>query len=90
MTILHYAYSSVSDRYEPMEWVIPYGDGRVYTTLLGHVAEGSTNITLRCVGFQTTFIRGVEWAGIGDVTFSLPDNFPNDSTIILNNNLPGQ
>ena len=36
MHILTYAWSKDVNENEPMDWVIPYGKGRVYTTMLGH------------------------------------------------------
>lgn len=60
---------------EPMIWVIPYGKGRVFTTLMGH-AMGNENVAVRCVGFQTVMARGTEWAATGKVTLPIPTNFP--------------
>jgi len=56
---------------EPMLMVLTYGKGRVFHTTLGHDAEA-----IRCVGFITTFARGVEWAATGRVTQKVPDDFP--------------
>ena len=60
---------------EPMIWVIPYGKGRVFTTVLGHVGAGETQ-AIRCVGFETVIARGSEWAATGAVTIPIPKNFP--------------
>jgi hypothetical protein len=49
---------------------IHYGKGRVYTTM-------------RCVGFQTILIRGVEWATTGRVTYPVPKDFPTASQVGL-------
>ena len=62
---------------EPMIWVIPYGKGRVFTTVMGHVGGGET-AAIRCVGFQATVARGGEWAATGKVTLVIPDDFPTD------------
>lgn len=62
---------------EPMIWVIPYGKGRVFTTVLGHVGGGETQ-AIRCIGFETVVARGSEWAATGKVTLPLPDKFPKD------------
>lgn len=76
MTILATAFSA-SDRRgtganEPMLWVIPYGKGRVFTTVLGHA-----DYSMKCVGFITTLLRGTEWAATGKVTLTdIPDDFP--------------
>jgi len=63
---------------EPMIWVIPYGKGRVFTTLMGHVM-GDENVAIRCVGFKTVMLRGTEWAANGKVTIPIPDDFPTTS-----------
>ena len=60
-----------TDAHEPMVWWIPYGKGKVFTTVLGH-AEYS----MKCVGFQTIVNRGTEWAATGKVTIPVPAKFP--------------
>ncbi len=81
MTILSSAYSDPdkggSGKHEPMTWVIPYGDGRVVTTVLGHLWKGQKELDgLRCVGFRTILARGLQYAAGRPVTFPIPDNFP--------------
>jgi type 1 glutamine amidotransferase len=53
--------------HQPMLWTVDYGQGRVFTTALGHVPENLTTPT-----FITTFTRGVEWAATGKVTLPIP------------------
>ncbi len=58
--------------HEPMLWVIPFGKGRVFTTVLGHSPDA-----MQCVGFITTLDRGAEWAATGEVTqTAVPADFP--------------
>ena len=76
MQILATAFSAAKHRgtgaHEPMLWVIPYGKGRVFTTVLGH-----GDYSMKCVGFITTLQRGTEWAATGKVTLSaVPKDFP--------------
>ncbi len=75
MHILATAYSDPetggTDSHEPMIWWIPYGKGRVFTTLMGHA-----DYSMKCVGFQSVVARGTEWAATGQVTLSIPDAFP--------------
>lgn len=75
MNILATAYSDKSkggtDENEPMVWWIPYGKGRVFTTLMGH-----GDYSMKCVGFQTIVARGTEWAATGKVTIPVPAKFP--------------
>ena len=60
-----------TDAHEPMVWWIPYGKGKVFTTVMGH-AEYS----MQCVGFQAIVNRGTEWAATGKVTIPVPAQFP--------------
>ncbi len=83
LTILTYAHSPVTNQNEPMDWVRDYGRGRVYTTMLGHTWAGSPCPNLDCVGFQTLFARGTQWAATGRVGISIPQNFPGPTKISL-------
>ncbi len=58
-------------RHEPMLMAIEFGKGRVFHTTLGHATY-----SMDCVGFVATLQRGAEWAATGDVTISIPSNFP--------------
>jgi len=92
MEILATAYSDKDKKgtgtNEPMVWVIPYGKGRVFTTVMGHVAANSTDTTaIRCVGFETVMLRGTEWAATGKVTLPIPDNFPTADEVRLDPSL---
>jgi uncharacterized protein len=75
MHVLATAYSAPDQRgtgaHEPMIWWIPYGQGRVFTTVLGHA-----DYSMQCIGFQTVVNRGTEWAATGEVTLPIPKNFP--------------
>ena len=51
-----------------MDWVRHYGQGRVYTTMLGHTWKDGANPNLDDVSFQALLARGAEWAATGDVT----------------------
>ena len=83
MTVLTCAYSRDTRQREVMDWVIPYGKGRVYTTMLGHLWKNGPDASLRCAGFQTLFLRGVEWAATGTVSIPVPKDFPTASEIRL-------
>jgi hypothetical protein len=75
MHIIATAYSAADKRgtsaHEPMIWWIPYGKGRVFTTVMGHA-----DYSMKCVGFRTVVTRGCEWAATGKVTIPIPANFP--------------
>jgi len=76
MTVLSCAFSKDTGDNEVMDWVIPYGKGRVYVTMLGHLWKGKPDTAMRCIGFQTMMIRGCEWAATGKVTYAVPGDFP--------------
>jgi len=60
-----------TDRHEPMLMAIDYEKGRVFHSTLGH-----DDYSFECIGFQTTFLRGTEWAATGNVTIPIPEDFP--------------
>jgi len=68
--VLTYAFSSVSQQGEPMDWVRSYGKGRVYVTMLGHTWKDEQNPNLDDVPFQALLARGTEWAASGKVTLA--------------------
>lgn len=84
MRILASAFSSKESggtgAHEPMVWWIPFGKGRVFTSLMGHVGDTRA---IRCVGFITTMNRGAEWAATGKVTLPVPENFPKENETSL-------
>ena len=80
MTVLSYAWSKDCKANQPVDWVVQFGTGRVYTTFLGHLSSNGTDVNLRSVGFQTMLIRGTQWAAGGKVTHPLPEDFPGENT----------
>jgi hypothetical protein len=81
MHILATAYSDKSTggtgENEPMIWWIPYGQGKVFTTVMGHA-----DYSMKCVGFQTVVARGAEWAATGKVTLPVPKDFPTAEKVV--------
>ena len=86
MTVLTYAHSKDTGDNEVMDWVLPYGKGRVYVTMLGHLWKNKPDAAMRCIGFQTMLIRGCEWAAIGKVTYPVPVDFPTAAEMKLRAN----
>jgi hypothetical protein len=88
MVVLDSAYSAPerggTGAHEPMTWVIPYGRGRVVTTLLGHQwRDQPDSDALDCIGFRTVFARSVEWAATQRVTIPVPANFPRPDALSI-------
>src|SRR4030095_1895541 len=58
-------------KHEPVVWWTPYGKGKVLTNVMGHVSESTA--PLSCVGFQTVFLRSIEWLATGKCTTPATD-----------------
>ncbi|MFZ0862929.1 MAG: hypothetical protein WCA27_08830 [Candidatus Sulfotelmatobacter sp.] len=56
--------------------VLSYGKGRIFHTTMGHDVAA-----LSCVGYMTTYQRGMEWAATGKVTQKVPTTFPTADTV---------
>lgn len=71
--------------HEPMVWWVPYGEGRVFTTVLGHVGRGQPQESwpMRCRGFQSIMTRACEWVATGDVSLPLPAELPTAEQVSL-------
>ncbi|NOW95595.1 ThuA domain-containing protein [Mucilaginibacter sp. SG564] len=84
LKVLSYANDPLTGINWPVEWIVKYGKGKVYVSSMGHLWKGDTYPPgYRCVGFQTTMIRAVEWLGTGKVTFPLPKNFPTSTAVSM-------
>ena len=65
------------DRDEPLMWTVRYGKGRIFVDVLGHCGnDPKMTYAMTCTGYQTTLLRGCEWAATGTVTLPLPVDFP--------------
>ena len=80
MRLVATAYSRDTKVHEPMIWWVPYGKGRVFTTVMGHVG-GAKDRSIKCIGFITVMNRACEWAATGEVTLPVPDDFPTEDAV---------
>lgn len=82
--VLSYAKDDKTNINWPVEWIVSYGKGNVYNSSMGHLWKGQTYpVSYRCVGFQTILIRATEWLATGKVSYKIPDNFPTEVEISL-------
>jgi hypothetical protein len=66
-------------KHEPMLMTLNYSKGRIFHMTLGHLGpkEDGASLAMRNVSFITLLQRGTEWSATGDVTQTVPDDFPN-------------
>ena len=88
ITVLDSAYSPPehggTGEHEPMTWAIPFGQGQVVTTMMGHLwADQVEETANECVGFKTIFTRAVEWVATGATTIAVPSNFPTETAVSI-------
>ena len=84
MQVLSNTQDTATGKNWPVEWVVKYGKGRVYNSTFGHIWHNERMpASVQCVGFQTTFIRAVQWLAGDKVTYQLPDNFPTGDEYML-------
>lgn len=73
-----------SGKEEPLVFTVDYGKARIFHIMLGHCGPtAEDNPAMQCAGFQTLLLRGAEWAATGEVTQSLPADFPTDKLVSL-------
>ncbi|WP_411827353.1 ThuA domain-containing protein [Luteolibacter sp. AS25] len=84
LTVLSYAREPKTGLNFPIEWTVKYGKGNVYNSTYGHVWENQDRPPgSRCIAFQTSFIRAMEWLCSGKTSYPLPENFPTSTEIEL-------
>jgi hypothetical protein len=82
LTVLSYGTDPASGRQWPMEWVVRFGRGRVYNGTFGHVwRDRRQPPAVECVGWQTTFIRAIQWLAAREVTYPIPADFPTEAAV---------
>lgn len=69
-------------RDEPMLMAITWEKGRIFHTAMGHADTGG-GPAMQCTGFIVTLQRGAEWAVTGNVTQSVPFDFPSAAGVVL-------
>lgn len=77
LEVLSYGFDPKTQMNWPLEWVVGYGEGRVYTSTFGHVWAGDTQpARMRCAGVQTVAVRALQWLAGREVTLPVPPDFP--------------
>jgi uncharacterized protein len=73
----------------PVEWVVTYGKGHVYSSSLGHLWAGDANPpSIRCVAFQTLLVRSLRWLAGREIEETAPADFPTANAVSLRADTP--
>jgi len=84
LTVLSWAEDPKTKERWPVEWVVKYGSGRVYSSTFGHVWRDEADpVDFRCAGFQTIMVRTLQWLAKRPVTFPVPADFPTEDKVVL-------
>ncbi len=68
----------------PIEWVVQYGQGRVFVSTYGHVwADQKEPKGMQCAAFQTIMVRALKWLAGHDPGTTVPLDFPKAGAISL-------
>lgn len=89
LTVLSYGFDPRTSMNWPLEWVVSYGKGRVYTSTFGHVWRDDTQpARMRCAGVQTVVVRALQWLARRDVTTPVPADFPTATAVSVRGEIP--
>lgn len=89
LTVLSYGFDPRTQMNWPLEWVVAYGQGRVYTSTFGHVWKDDTQpARMRCAGVQTILVRALQWLARRDLTAAIPADFPTASAASVRGEIP--
>jgi hypothetical protein len=89
LKVLSYGFDPRTKMNWPLEWVVQYGKGRVYTSTFGHVWTGDTQpVRMRCAGVQTIVVRALQWLARRDVTWPVPKDFPTADKASIRGDIP--
>lgn len=84
LEVLSWAEDPATQTRWPIEWTVRFGKGRVYNSTFGHVWKGETEPPgMRCAGFQTVFVRALQWLAQRPIDASVPPDFPGGTSASL-------
>lgn len=89
LEVLSYGFDPRTKMNWPLEWVVTYGQGRVYTSTFGHVWKDDVQpARMRCAGVQTVVVRALQWLARREVTFPVPADFPTATAMSVRGEIP--
>lgn len=84
LQVISYARDMKTGLNFPMEWVVEFGAGRVYSSTYGHLWKDQVwPPSMRCAAFQQTMIRALQWLSGKEVDHYVKSDFPTTANIKL-------
>jgi type 1 glutamine amidotransferase len=84
LTVLAYATDAQTQLQFPIEWTVPYGQGRVFVSTYGHVwADQNDPKGMKCAAFQTIMVRALKWLAKRPPGEVAPADFPTAEAVSL-------
>ena len=84
LTVLSWAEDPKTQVGWPIEWVVHYGAGRMYTSTFGHVWKNEADpVDMQCAGYQTLLVRALQWLAGRPVSWPVPSDFPTAAAVSL-------
>lgn len=88
LNVLSYASDEKTGLNFPIEWVVQYGKGKVYSSTYGHVWKDSIwPESVRCAAFQQTLFRVLQWLSGNEVANYVETDFPKIEGTVLRSSL---
>lgn len=84
LKVLSYAKDEKTNLNFPIEWVVNYGKGKVYSSTYGHLWHNQEwPPSMRCVAFQQSMISALQWLSGNKINNSVKSHFPTEKNIAL-------
>ena len=72
-----------------MEWVLRFGEGRVYCSTYGHLwKDQEWPPGMRCAAFHQSMVRALQWLSGNEVDNYVEADFPTNENMVLRLSLP--
>ncbi|MCK0157292.1 ThuA domain-containing protein [Cellulophaga sp. F20128] len=84
LEVISYAKDQKTALNFPMEWTVNYGKGKVYCSTYGHFWKNQDwPPSMRCVAFQHSMVRALQWLSGTEVENFVEADFPTSESIVL-------
>ena len=91
LEVISYAKDEKTGLNFPMEWVVRFGKGKVYSSTYGHLWKNQEwPPSMRCAAFQQTIVRALQWLSGNEVENYVDSDFPTNEEIVLRPSIPDE